>query len=109
MVDRYINYVESQGAQWSEPDTHIRQLLIGYFDCQPCCILQVPDASVIQKQFGSRLLQYDCRIQPGELQEVRDGHTLMERGYYILEGESKEGLLQDREHLLEQVFMNCVR
>lgn len=109
MVDRYINYVESQGAQWSESNTHIRQLLIGYFDCQPCHILQVPDASVIQKQFGSRLLQYDCRIQPGELQEVRDGHTLMERGYYILEGESKEGLLQDREHLLEQVFMNCVR
>ncbi len=109
MVDRYIDYVEDQKMVQTEGNAAIRQLLIGYFDSEPCQLIKIPDTAVLQKQFGNRLLHYDCRMKPGKLEEIRDGHTLMERGYYILEGENKEGLLQDRERLLEQVFMNCVR
>lgn len=109
MVDRYIDYVEDHKMVQAERDAAIRQLLIGYFDSDPCQLTEIPDTAVLQKQFGNRLLHYDCRMKPGELKEIRDGHTLMERGYYILEGQDKAALLQDRERLLQQVFMNCVR
>lgn len=109
MVDRYIDYVEDHKTVQAERDAAIRQLLIGYFDSDPCQLTEIPDTAVLQKQFGNRLLHYDCRMKPGKLKEIRDGHTLMERGYYILEGQDKAALLQDRERLLQQVFMNCVR
>lgn len=109
MVDRYIDYVEGREIRPMETDAAVRQLLIGYFDSKPCCLQQIPPQEEIRKRFGSRLLQYDCRIHPGKLQEIRDGHALMERGYYILEGEDREALLHDREQLLKLVFMQALR
>lgn len=103
MVDRYIDYVEERYTELCEP-SEVRPLLIGYFDSEPCLLKQVPDAADIQRQFGSRLLQYDCRLEPGVISEIKDGHTLMERGYYILEGKNRADLLQERELLLKQVF-----
>lgn len=103
MVDRYIDYVEERHTEQSEPPA-VRPLLIGYFDSEPCLLERVPDAAEIREQFGNRLLHYDCFLKPGKIQEIRDGHTLMERGYYILVGKNRDELLRDRELLLKQVF-----
>lgn len=103
MVDRYIDYVEERCIEQSELPA-VRSLLIGYFDSEPCLLEKVPDAAEIREQFGNRMLLYECLLKPGKIQEIRDGHTLMERGYYILEGKNRAELMQDRELLLRQVF-----
>lgn len=106
MVDSYISYVEGKNMDFlfSSDDAAVRQLLIGYFDSEPCQLEKVPDASDVKKIFGDSLLHYVCHLQPGKVQEVKDGHTLMQRGYFILSGQSREELLQGRKKLLEMVF-----
>lgn len=106
MVDSYISYVEGNDMKSLSfsADAAEKQLLIGYFDSEPCLLKKVPDASAVQEMFGGNLLHYVCHLQPGKVQEIKDGHTLMERGCFILSGESREKLLQDRKKLLEMVF-----
>lgn len=105
MIDQYITYIEdSRKVTHGKYNEVTRRLLIGYFDSAPCRLRHVPDDGMVRKQFGRKLLKYDCRLQPGVLQEVQDGHTLMKRGYYIFEDENKELLLKDREKLLALVF-----
>ena len=106
MVDSYISYVEGKAKDSLSfsVESEERRLLIGYFDSEPCRLDKVPDASTIKKIFGDSLLQYDCHLQPGIVQESKDGHTLMERGYFILSGKTREELLQSRKKLLEIVF-----
>ncbi len=44
-------------------------------------------------QQNIRLIAWSCSLHPGEwLDKVSDGHSLMGRGYYVLEGKSQEGL-----------------
>lgn len=105
MIDQYITYIEdSRKVTHGKCNEVTRRLLIGYFDSEPCKLRCVPNDDMVRKQFGRKLLKYDCYLKPGVLQEVQDGHTLMQRGYYIFEDESKERLLKDREELLALVF-----
>lgn len=106
MVDSYISYVEGKKMDFLSPsaDAAGRQLLIGYFDSEPCQLKKVPEASAVKKTFGDSLLHYVCHLQPGKVQEIKDGHALMQRGYFILSGQNREELLQGRKKLLEMVF-----
>ena len=47
----------------------------------------MPDPGELKERYP--LLDYVCHIRPGDqLAEVRDGASVMGRGYYILEGEN---------------------
>ena len=64
-----------------------RKLLIRYFDLAKGTVLSVPDPGELKERYP--LLDYVCHIRPGDqLTEVRDGASVMGRGYYILEGEN---------------------
>ena len=64
-----------------------RKLLIRYFDLAKGTVLSVPDPGELKERYP--LLDYVCHIRPGDqLAEVRDGASVMGRGYYILEGEN---------------------
>lgn len=102
MVDIYIDYIE--GKKVAKSACPVRQLLIGYFDGGDCELTGVPESEEVWDRFKSNLLEYDCRLSLGQIQKVQDGHTLMERGYFILEGENRGELLQKRQELLEFVF-----
>ena len=69
----------------------IRKLLIRYFDLKPGVVEAVPEREQLMENYP--LLAYSCALQPGdELCEVRDGASVMGRGYYILEAESETEL-----------------
>ncbi len=73
-----------------------RKLRIRYFDLRPGRVSEVPEADTMRKKPG--VLEYVCHIRPGDLlEEVRDGASVMGRGYYILEGKDKAEL--DRKDL----------
>ena len=64
-----------------------RKLLIRYFDLAKGTVRSVPDPGELKERYP--LLDYVCHIRPGDqLAEVRDGASVMGRGYYILEGEN---------------------
>ncbi len=63
----------------------IRKLRIRYYDLPPGRVVSIPDKAQLEQEYP--LLAYECRIRPGDiLGEVRDGASVMGRGYYILEG-----------------------
>lgn len=66
-----------------------RSLRIRYFDLKPGKVLSVPNPELLKKKWP--LLSYECHIRPGqELSFVKDGASVMGRGYYILEGSCEE-------------------
>lgn len=69
----------------------VRKLLIRYFDLPEGIVRRVPDPELLAGKYP--LLDYSCRILPGEeLSLVRDGASVMGRGYYILEGKDDREL-----------------
>ena len=69
----------------------VRKLLIRYFDLPEGMVRKVPDPELLAGKYP--LLDYSCRILPGEkLSLVRDGASVMGRGYYILEGKDDKEL-----------------
>ena len=63
-------------------------MMIAYFDM---CghVISVPEESYIRSKYP--IMDYKCSIAPGtELGSVKDGHSLMGRGYYILKAADRE-------------------
>jgi biotin carboxylase len=83
-----------------------KSMMIHYFDMEGK-VRQVPDretaASVLAEE--TKLVRWECHIREGErLAAVSDGHSLMGRGYFILEGQKKEKLLEAAEHIKSLFF-----
>lgn len=95
MAEEYIRYRMGKEYSFTAGDT--KRLMIHYFDLEGR-IERVPDVKEAEKlaeQKGCKLLGWECGIQPGEiLEKVSDGHSLMGRGYVILEGK-REGIAEE--------------
>lgn len=91
MAKEYIAY--RMGKSCSFTPAYTKKLMIHYFDLEGD-VNYVPseeEVNRLMQEKGYRLLQWNCRINPGErLEKVSDGHSLMGRGYYILE-EGEDG------------------
>lgn len=75
----------------------VRLMLIHYFDLQGK-VIRVPEQKEVQKVIGDRLVRWECRIGEGEeLAPVSDGHSLMGRGFFILEGGDEKELRKQAE------------
>ena len=86
MAEEYIRY--RMGQSWNFTPDKTRQALIHYFDMQGK-VVKVPDEAQVRQEVTS-LADWECHIREGEeLTPVSDGHSLMGRGYFILEGEEK--------------------
>ncbi len=87
MAREYINY--RMGRAWNFTPEATRPALIHYFDMQGK-VISVPTREQVRQKEPS-LIGWNCRIRDGEeLPPVSDGHSLMGRGYFILEGREKE-------------------
>ncbi|MBQ9991317.1 MAG: ATP-grasp domain-containing protein [Lachnospiraceae bacterium] len=99
MAGEYIAYRMGKSCSFTPSCT--RKLMIHYFDLEGE-VKRVPSSEEVEAlaiKKGCRLIQWECKIKPGEiLKKVCDGHSLMGRGYYILEEstetEGEEGFKQ---------------
>ena len=102
VAEEYIKYRMEKPFSFVPKQT--KSMMIHYFDMQGE-VKQVPDQAQIertikelQNKSGKGLLkisltEWECRIKKGEiLQPVSDGHSLMGRGYFILEGDDQKEL-----------------
>ncbi len=87
MAKEYIGY--RMGRHWNFAPVATRQAMIHYFDIQGQ-VVSVPDEEQVRRREAS-LIAWECHIREGdELLPVSDGHSLMGRGYFILEGAEEE-------------------
>lgn len=87
MAEEYIKY--RMGRPWNFTPETTRPAMIHYFDLQGK-VTNVPGEAQVRQAVPS-LIVWECHIRVGdELMPVSDGHSLMGRGYFILEGEEQE-------------------
>lgn len=100
LAEEYMKY--RLGMPFRFIPKHTKHMLIHYFDGQGR-VSRVPNAmqieQLLQKEQNNReqikLICWHCNITAGEsLQPVSDGHSVMGRGYYILEGDNEEAMLE---------------
>ena len=94
-VDMAEQYIRSRcGMEYSFVPEKTAKLMIHYFDLEECVVKKVPEPEELKLPEGIVLRAWHCTIRPGDyLEKVTTGHSLMGRGYFILQEE--EGL-QDK-------------
>lgn len=86
MVEEYIRY--RMAMPYSFAPSVTKSMLIHYFDMSGR-VKHVPDREEAQQAAGIPVAAWDCHIEENEvLQPVSDGHSLMGRGFFVLEGEN---------------------
>lgn len=85
MAEEYMKYRMGQSHSFDPVQT--RHMMIHYFDMEGK-ISRVPECEEIQRiieGYGAKLVDWNCNIHPGDiLKPVTTGHSLMYRGYYIV-------------------------
>ena len=114
VAEEYIKY--RMGKPFCFVPKQTRSMMIHYFDLQGK-VKQVPDQVQVEQtlkelqQISKKglsevsLTKWECRIKEGEiLQPVSDGHSLMGRGYFILEGDDQKELALCAEKIKRMFF-----
>lgn len=94
MAEEYIKYRMNKPYSFLPKAT--KCMMIHYFDLQGK-VLNVPDEKTVEKLLerikACKLIRWSCNIKEGEeLLLVSDGHSLMGRGFFVIEGENEEML-----------------
>ena len=101
MAEQYIRH--RLGLERSFVPKKTRMLMIHYFDLEGE-VKYVPTQNDVEEKIGCSLVMWNCNIQKEEkLGKVSDGHSLMGRGYFILEGTSEEEL-KEMARLIKEMF-----
>lgn len=86
MAKEYMKY--RMGKPYSFAPKYTKPMMIHYFDMEGT-VNTVPNRAMAKKavsDHGARLIDWNCNIAPGDrLDSVTTGHSLMYRGYYIVE------------------------
>lgn len=92
------------GMPYSYQPKKIRKMLIRYFDLSGR-IMTVPTESIVREillKSTNRLIRWQCHIASEDcLESVTAGHSLMKRGYFILEGNTEDELRAGGEAVLD--------
>lgn len=95
VAEQYIRHRMGLGADFVPRET--KMMMIHYFDLEGM-VDYVPDKTEVEEQLDVKCVVWQCNIQKGEvLSKVSDGHSLMGRGYFVLEGENEKQLKEKAE------------
>ncbi|MDE7334011.1 MAG: ATP-grasp domain-containing protein [Lachnospiraceae bacterium] len=84
MAEEYMKY--RMGHSYSFRPETTKSMMIHYFDMEGI-VRNVPGREQASQALQAELAAWECNIRQGEkLEPVSDGHSLMGRGYFVLEG-----------------------
>ena len=102
VAEQYIRY--RMGMEYSFVPEKTKMLMIHYFDLEGH-VKYAPSQQEVEEKVGDNLILWKCNVRKGEhLGKVSDGHSLMGRGYYILEGKTEEDL-REKEKQVKSLFV----
>ena len=98
MISDFIDY-----ALGKKMDNYVNRnegvYIIRYFDMESV-IKRVPNREYMIKKYS--LLKYECNLVKGEKIKVKDGHSLMGRGFFIIRGTSEKEILDRADMVLRE-------
>lgn len=81
------------------PRQHEDYVMIHYFDIEKE-IKRIPSSEEMIEKYD--LLDYQCNMSIGEICKIKDGHTLMKRGYFIIKDSNENSLIDRANSLLSE-------
>lgn len=102
MLEEFIKFLS--GDNYCFDVTETKCVRIQYFDFENVMVKKVPDVQCLKEKCN--LLEWKCNIHVNDiLEEVINGHSLMYRGYFIVQGSDEDDLVQQCEYILHQFEM----
>lgn len=102
VAEEYIRHRMGRPCHFTPQE--VRPMMIHYFDMQGK-VGRIPDQKEIEKVIGVKPVAWECYIRENEeLAPVSDGHSLMGRGFFVLEGED-EGKLRQQAETIKNMFL----
>lgn len=104
-VDAAEEYIRRRmGLPYDFTSRGTKSMLIHYFDMQGK-VNDVPSREQVKREIGAKLAAWECGVKAGEkLGAVSDGHSLMGRGYFVLEGDGQEFLKEQADKVKGMFF-----
>ena len=97
VAEQYIRHRMGMGCNFVPEKT--KRMMIHYFDLEGE-VNTVPNIEKIESCLGIKPVIWQCNIKEGDiLAKVSDGHSLMGRGYFVLEGKCEEDLKEIAEKI----------
>lgn len=98
MISEYIHLIQKKSVEINAKRSD-KVYMIRYFDIESE-IKRVPSRECILEKYP--LVKYECNLMPGETRKIKDGHSLMDRGFFICEGASEEDVCAIAENVLHE-------
>lgn len=98
MVSEFLNYAES-GKAVIEPRVQSEKYMIHYFDFDKA-VTRIPNEQDLVEKYN--LLKYECNLELGNQATVKDGHSLMGRGFFVIKADSEKELLDKADMIMKE-------
>lgn len=98
MISEFLKFVIS-GENHVSANTPDQVFLIRYFDMESD-IVKIPEREEMIKKYS--LIKYECNLKPGCMDKVKDDHSLMKRGFFIVKGDSESSVCKTAGSLLKE-------
>lgn len=99
--DEFIKFLI--GEKYNFEPSEIKQTEIHYFDFEDRVISKVPSLEDLQENKDLNILAWECNIKDGDYMcKVTDGHSVMHRGFFVIEGKSRADLESQTSYILSQ-------
>lgn len=101
IAEEYIKFLIGKEYQF-EVDS-IRCLQIRFFDFENKVVKKIPEVEELEKSRNCNLIRWNCNMKNGEyLDKVINGHSIMNRGFFVIEGNDEKDLVEQSEWILSQ-------
>lgn len=101
IAEQYIKYLMSE--QYCFVPDDVKPIQIRFFDFNNVVVEYVPTEYEIRKKLGDNLIRWECNIKTREhLGKVVNGHSIMGRGFFIVNGKDEADLISKSEWVLAQ-------
>lgn len=104
MAEEYIKFL--RGEVYDFDVKNVKCMQIRYFDFENVTVKSIPTEKELKESGKCNLAAWKCNIAEGEyLDKVVNGHSIMGRGYFVVEGQDEEDLLGQSRWVLDQFRM----
>lgn len=103
----YIRFLLGKECCFENRD--IKNIQIRFFDFEDVKMIKIPNEKELCENKDINLLYWQCNIKENDiLNKVINGHSIMGRGFFIIEGTNENSLKRQSEWILEQFIYEKV-
>jgi predicted ATP-grasp superfamily ATP-dependent carboligase len=107
MIREYIKFsVPELNQTYSFFPKSIKCMLIRYFDFENCKVIATPNRNKLLESFPLVKYEYNCKKEI--MEQIVDSSIIMNRGYFILEGQTREELEKYSNNILNQFVLEKI-